>query len=42
MRADEDLTTLLRRGFAQATEELDPEPDIVGSVRRRYVRFHGR
>ena len=36
MRTDDDLTTLLRRGFAQATADLDPKPDLVHLVRRRY------
>jgi hypothetical protein len=36
MRADDDLTTLLRRGFARATADVDPEPDLVHVVRRRY------
>ena len=38
MRTDDDLTTLLRRGFTQATADLDPEPDLVRVVRRRYAR----
>jgi hypothetical protein len=42
MRTDDDLTTLLRRGFAQATAELDPEPDLVHVVRRRYVSARRR
>jgi hypothetical protein len=42
MRTDDDLTTLLRRGFTQATAELDPEPDLVRIVRRRYVRARRR
>src|SRR5262245_12500600 len=42
MPADDDLTALLRRGFTQATEDLDPEPDLVGIVRRRYVRARRR
>jgi hypothetical protein len=42
MRTDDDLTALLRRGFTQATEELDPAPDLVRIVRRRYVRARRR
>lgn len=42
MRNDDDLTTLVRRGLTQATEELDPEPDLVRIVRRRYVRARRR
>jgi hypothetical protein len=42
MRTDDDLTTLLRRGFTQATADLDPEPDLVRVVRRRYVRGRRR
>jgi hypothetical protein len=42
MRTDDDLTTLLRRGFTQATADLDPEPDLVRAVRRRYVRARRR
>src|SRR5262245_4029406 len=42
MRTDDDLTTLLRRGFMQATAELDPEPDLVRTVRRRYARSRRR
>src|SRR5215471_12937071 len=38
MRTDDDLTTLLRRSFTQATADLDPEPDLVRAVRRQYVR----
>ena len=38
MRTDDDLTTLLRRGFTQATADLDPAADLVRVVRRRYVR----
>ena len=37
MLTDNDLTTLLRRGFARATSDLDPEADLVHVVRRRYV-----
>jgi hypothetical protein len=42
MRTDDDLTTLLRRGFTQATAELEAEPDLVRIVRRRYVRARRR
>jgi hypothetical protein len=42
MRTDDDLTTLLRRGFTQATADLDPEPDLVGVVRHRYDRARRR
>jgi hypothetical protein len=42
MRTDDDLTTLLRRGFTQATADLHPEPDLVHVVRRRYVRARRR
>ena len=42
MRTDDDLTRLLRRGFTQATADLDPEPDLVRVVRRRYVRARRR
>jgi hypothetical protein len=42
MRTDDDLTTLLRRGFTEATADLDPEPDLVRVVRRRYVRARRR
>jgi hypothetical protein len=42
MRTDDDLTTLLRRGFTQATADLDPEPDLVRVVRRRFVRGRRR
>jgi hypothetical protein len=42
MRTDDDLTTLLRRGFTQATADLHPEPDLVRVVRRRYVRARRR
>jgi hypothetical protein len=38
MRTDDHLTTLLRRGFTHATADLDPEPDLVRVVRRRYAR----
>ena len=42
MSTDDDLTTLLRRGFTQATADLDPQPDLVHIVRRRYVRARRR
>ena len=42
MRTDDDLTTLLRRGFAQATADLDPRPDLVHVVRRRHARARRR
>src|SRR5215472_8414470 len=42
MRTDDDLTRLLRRGFTQATADLDPGPDLVRAVRRRYVRARRR
>ena len=37
MPADDELTTLLRRGFAQATADLDPNPDLVHVIRRRHA-----
>ena len=42
MPTDDELTTLLRRGFAQATAGLDPKSDFVHIVRRRYVRVRRR
>src|SRR5215831_20386989 len=42
MRTDDDLTTLLRRGFTQATADLDPRPDLVHVVRRRHARARRR
>jgi hypothetical protein len=42
MRTDDDITALLRRSFAQATAELDPEPDLVHVVRRRNVSARRR
>src|SRR5262249_21591419 len=42
MSTDDDLTTLLRRGFTQATADLDPEPDLACAVRRRYVSARRR
>src|SRR5262249_860151 len=37
MPTDDDLTTLLRRGFAQATADLDPNPDLVNVIHRRHA-----
>src|SRR5215468_9302596 len=37
MPTDDELTTLLRRGFAQATADLDPDPDLVHVIHRRHV-----
>src|SRR5215469_5059143 len=37
MPTDDELTTLLRRGFAQATADLDPNPDLVNVIHRRHV-----
>src|SRR5215831_10588153 len=37
MPTDDELTTLLRRGFAQATADLDPSPDLVHVIHRRHV-----
>lgn len=37
MRTDDDLTTLLRRGFTRATADLDPRADLVHVVRRRHA-----
>jgi hypothetical protein len=42
MPTDDDLTTLLRRGFTQATADLEPEPDLAHVVRRRHVRARRR
>ena len=42
MHTDDDLTALLRRGLTQATAGLDPEPDLLHVVRRRYVRGRRR
>ena len=42
MSTDDDLTTLLRRGFIQAAADLYPDPDLAGAVRRRYVRVRRR
>src|SRR5215470_1175262 len=37
MPTDDELTTLLRRGFAQATADLDPNPDLVHVIHRRHA-----
>jgi hypothetical protein len=37
MPTDDELTTLLRRGFAQATVDLDPSPDLVHLIHRRHA-----
>jgi hypothetical protein len=37
MPTDDDLTTLLRRGLAQATADLDPNPDLVNVIHRRHA-----
>ena len=37
MPTDDELTTLLRRGFAQATADLDPGPDLVHVIHRRHA-----
>src|SRR5215469_8828362 len=42
MPADDELTTLLRRGFAQATADLDPSPDLVNVIHRRHVSARRR
>ena len=42
MPADDELTTLLRRGFAQATADLDPNPDLVNVIHRRHVSARRR
>jgi hypothetical protein len=42
MRTDDDLIALLRGGFTQAAADVDPEPDLVRVVRRRYVRARRR
>jgi hypothetical protein len=42
MSTDDDLITLLRRGFTQATGDLDSEPDLIRVVRRRYARARRR
>jgi hypothetical protein len=42
MPTDDELTTLLRSGFKQATADLDPKPDLVHVIHRRYVRSRRR
>jgi len=42
MRTDDELTTLLRRGLAQVSADLDPSPALVHAVRRRYIRSRRR
>jgi len=42
MPTDDELTTLLRRGLAQASAQLDPGPDLAHAVRRRYFRSRRR
>src|SRR5215471_7487608 len=42
MPIDDELTALLRRGFAQATADLDPSPDLVQVIHRRHVRARRR
>jgi hypothetical protein len=42
MSTDDDLTTLLRRGFTHATTDLDPDPDLARAVRRQYDRARRR
>jgi hypothetical protein len=42
MLTDDDITMLLRRGLAQATADLDPGPELVHVVRRRYARARRR
>ena len=42
MPTDDELTRLLRRGLAQATDDLDPSPDLVNAVRHRHVRSRRR
>jgi len=42
MRTEDDLTTLLRRGFTRATADLDPRPDLVQVVRRRHASARRR
>src|SRR5215831_11340860 len=37
MPTDDELTTLLRRGFAQATADLEPNPDLVHVIHRRHA-----
>src|SRR5262249_41866743 len=42
MPTDDELTTLLRRGFARATADLDPSPDLVHVVHRRHAAARRR
>src|SRR5262249_19723389 len=42
MPTDDELTTLLRRGFTQATADLDPNPDLVQVIHRRHVSARRR
>src|SRR5215475_8568961 len=42
MLTDDDLTALLRRGFAQATADLEPKPDTLHVLRRRHGRARRR
>src|SRR5215471_7155732 len=42
MPTDDELTTLLRRGFAQTTAELDPSPDLVHLIHRRHAGVRRR
>ena len=42
MPTDAELTTLLRRGFAHATADLDPRPDLVRVIHSRHVSARRR
>src|SRR5215468_4934805 len=42
MPTDDELTRLLRRGLAQATDDLDPSPDLGNAVRHRHARSRRR
>jgi len=42
MPTDDKLTTLLRRGFARATADLDPKPDLIQVIHRRHVSARRR
>jgi hypothetical protein len=42
MLTDEELTTFLRRGFSQATANLDSEPAPVHVIRRRHLSARRR
>ena len=42
MPTDDELTTMLRRSFAQATADLDLKSDLVHVVRRCYARVRRR